>query len=138
MSMSAYNDSFPWMSYYGDYKFFEDRMRSHGKVMDVRNTGDGLYEIDLTDGRTLKVFICECYSYGMAEYYESVNKLGDLNAVVINSNWCGYTMDAKLHCRDHNVGLFDIRGFMAALNLRSYWEYLTEEEKKYFEKKGRI
>jgi hypothetical protein len=69
----------------------------------------------------------------LAEYHESVENLGNLNAVVINSNWCGYTMDVKLHCQKHEVGVFDIIGFMAALNLRNYWEYLTKEEKEYLE-----
>jgi len=124
------------MSYYGNYKFFEDRMRSHNKVADIQNTGEGLYEIDHVDGRALIVFICECYSFGIAEYYESVENLGDLNAVIINSNWCGYTMEAKFYCQEHNVGLFDIKGFMAALNLRNYWEYLTEEEKEYLKESG--
>lgn len=133
--MPAHNESFPWMSYYGNYRFFEDRMRYHNKVTDIRNTSKGLYEIDLTDGRTLIVFICECYSFGLAEYYESVDNLGALNAVVINSNWCGYTMDAKLYCREQNIGLFDIRGFMAALNLRNYWEYLTKEEEEILEER---
>ena len=133
--MPAHNESFPWMSYYGNYSFFEDRMRSHGKIVDLQNIADGLYVINLIDGRTLKVFICECYSYGMAEYYESVEELGDLNVVVINSIWCGYSMDVKRHCLEQNVGLFDINGFMAALNQRNYWEYLTPQEKEYFDKK---
>ena len=134
--MSAHNKEFPWMSYYGNYKFFEDRMKSHSRVSNLINTGAGLYEINLIDGRKLKTFICECYSYGIAEYHESVEKLGDLEAVIINSNWCGYSMDAKLHCQEHNVGLFDISGFMAALNISNYWEYLTKQEKEYLEKKG--
>lgn len=131
--MPAFNDSFPWMSYYGHYRFFEDRMQSHSKVANLRKTDEGLYEIHLIDGRTLVVFICECYSFGLAEYYESVDKLGDLNAVIINSSWCGYTMDAKIHCRENNVGLYDIKGFMAALSVKNYWEYLTEQEREYIE-----
>lgn len=134
--MPAHNKSFPWMSYYGNYKFFEDRMQSHRKVSNVQNADDGLYEVRLIDGRILKVFICECYSFGMAEYYETVEKLGDIDAVIINSNWCGYTMDAKRHGREHNVGLFDIGAFMAALNINNYWEYLTKQEKEYLKKKG--
>lgn len=106
-------------------------MQSHSKVSSIRETGEGLYEIDLIDGRALVVFICECYSFGLAEYYESVENLGNLDAVVINSNWCGYTMDAKLRCREQNVGLYDIKGFMAALNLKNHWEYLTKCEKDY-------
>jgi len=95
-----------------------------------------LYEIDHVDGRTLIVFICDCYSFGIAEYYESVETLGDLNAVIINSNWCGYTMEAKFYCQEHDIGLFGIKGFMTALNLRNYWEYLTEEEKEYLKENG--
>lgn len=131
--MPAPNDSFPWLSYYGNYRFFVERMLTHSKVTDVRNTGEGLYEIDLKDGRTLVVFICECYSFGLAEYLESVEKLGRLDAIVINSNWCCYTMDVKLHCKDQKVGIFDIKGFMAALNLNNYWEYLTQEEKEHLQ-----
>jgi len=106
-------------------------MRSHSKVSSIRETGEGLYVIDLVDRRTLVVFICECYSFGLAEYYESVENLGDLDAVVINSNWCGYTMDAKFHCQEQKVGLYDIKGFMAALNLKNHWEYLTKREKEF-------
>lgn len=128
--MPAHNNSFPWMSYYRNYKFFEDRMLTHNKVSQMRNTGEGLYEVDLNDGRTLVVFICECYSFGVAEYHESVENLGNIDAVIINSNWCGYTMDVKLYCQEQNVGVFDIKGFMAALNMKNFWEYLTKEERK--------
>ena len=134
--MPAHNDSFPWMSYYGNYRFFEDCMSTHSKVSNVRNTGDGLYDIGLKDGRTLTVFVCECYSYGIAEYQESVEKLGPLNAVVINSNWCGYSMDVKLSCQEREVGVFDIKGFMAALNRHDFWNYLTKDEKELL-KRGR-
>lgn len=130
--MPAHNKEFPWMSYYGNYKYFEDRMLSHSKVYNIRNIGDGFYDIKLIDIEKLRVFICECYSFGLAEYYESMEKLGELDAVIINSNWCGYSMEAKLHCREHKVGLFDISGFMAALNMKNFWEYLTKQEKEYF------
>ncbi len=136
--MPAHNESFPWMSYCGSYRFFEDRLQSHNKVSNVEETNTGLYEITLTDGRTLITFICECYSFGVAEYYESVGNLGSLNVVIINSMWCGYTMEAKVFCRGQNIGLFDITGFMAALNKNNYWEYLTESEKKHLEKNNQL
>lgn len=134
--MPAHNEEFPWMSYYGNYKFFEDRMRTHNKVHNIQNVGDGLYEIDLGEGKIKRVFICECYSFGMAEYYESEEKIGSIDAVIINSNWCGYTNEAKRYCLEHGVGLFDISGFMAALNKENFWEYLTEQEKEYFKRYG--
>ncbi|MEX5537202.1 hypothetical protein ABFV54_18965 [Pseudomonas syringae] len=126
--MAAQNKNFPWMSHYGEYKFFEERMRNHNKVSKLKNIQGGLYEILLKNGKTLKIFICECYSYGVAEYEETVQKLGPLDAIIINSNWCGYSSEAKSYCRERLVGLFDIRELMAALNLTRYWEYPTENE----------
>jgi len=116
------------MSHYGEYQFFEERMRNHNKVSKLKNIQGGLYEILLKNGKTLKIFICECYSYGVAEYEETVQNLGPLDAIIINSNWCGYSSEAKSYCRERLVGLFDIREFMAALNLTRYWEYPTENE----------
>ena len=114
------------MSHYEEYGFFEDRMRGHNKVSSLKNIQGGLYDLSLTNGKILKIFICECYSYGVAEYQETTQKLGQLDAIIINSNWCGYSPEAKLYCRERSVGLFKIREFMAALNLTRYWEYLTE------------
>ncbi|MDT3230136.1 MULTISPECIES: hypothetical protein [Pseudomonas] len=124
--MAAQNKNFPWMSHYEEYGFFEDRMRGHNKVSSLKNIQGGLYDLSLTNGKILKIFICECYSYGVAEYQETIQKLGQLDAIIINSNWCGYSPEAKIYCRERSVGLFKIREFMAALNLTRYWEYLTE------------
>lgn len=134
--MPAHNQSFPWMSYYGGYSFFERGMQLHEKVKYFKSVGDGVYTVILTDGRTLKLFICECYSFGVAEYYESVQKLGHLDVVIINSNWCGYSLEAKLHCQKDGIGLFNIGGFMAALNLANYWEYLTKDERQQIEREA--
>lgn len=136
--MPAHNDSFPWMSYYGNYHFFEQRMHGHNKVSAISTDGPGLYNIELTDGKKLKVFICECYSFGMAEYIESCENYGKLDAVIISSNWCGYSLDLKRHCMNENVGIYDIGGFMAAINKKDFWSYLTKYEKERFQEYGWI
>jgi len=83
-------------------------------------------------GDTLRVFICECYAFGVAEYLETAERLGNIDVVIINSAWCGYSLDAKLYCRNVNVGLFKIGEFMSALYLNDHWLHLTEEQKEYF------
>ena len=84
----------------------------------------------------LRVFVCECYSFGAAEYVEVIANLGKVDVVLINSAWCGYTLDAKRACRNDKVGLFKIGDFMAALNKPKVWEYLNEGEQEAFTKKG--
>lgn len=134
--MAAHNEVFPWSSYYGHYKFFEGLLSKHEKVSILTALGDGVYGLARPRGDTLRVFICECYAFGVAEYLEAIEKLGHLDAVIINSEWCGYSPDAKLHCRENSVGLFKIGEFMAALHRDDYWMYLTDREKEYFSKQG--
>ena len=113
-------------------------MNSHERITALNAKGGGVYDLKRGDGEVLRVFICECYAYGVAEYKDTVDNLGKINAVIINSAWCGYSPDAKFHCREQHVGLFKISEFMAALHRNDYWNYLTKDEKEYFEKQGWI
>ena len=108
-------------------------MFNHSRVALLNRQGDGIYELVREKGDTLRVFICECYAYGVAEYLETVENIGHVNVVIINSAWCGYSPDAKLYCREIGVGLFSIAEFMGALNIEQYWLYLTDEQKENFD-----
>jgi len=134
--MAGHSKSFPWPSYYGHYRYFEEQMDQHGKVASLKAEGNGVYQLVRTQGDTLRVFICECYAFGIAEYIETIEQLGHLDAVIINSAWCGYSHDVKRHCRDRSIGLFKIGGFMGALHRNDYWAYLTDHEEEYFKKQG--
>jgi hypothetical protein len=134
--MPAYSETFPWPSHYGHFNFFEQRMRSHSRVRDLEKKGDGRYRLIKTNDTALEVFICECYSYGTAEYLETTTNFGKLDAIIISSNWCGYSDDLKLQCRKERVGLFDIRDFMAALNRPDFWAYLNDWEMERFKERG--
>jgi hypothetical protein len=134
--MSARNKHFPWPSHYGHFRFFEQRMNTHSRLRELTPQDAGVYLLTRDDGTKIRTFICECYAFGVAQYLETVEKIGSVNAVVINSAWCGYTPDAKYYCREQQVGLFTIGEFMSALRQNEYWNYLTNEETEFFEKQG--
>jgi hypothetical protein len=113
-------------------------MGSHSRVLELNPLGQGRYRLTKNDGVVLEIFICECYSYGSAEYLETITKLGKLDAIIISSNWCGYTEELKMQCRDERVGLFNIRDFMAALNHPELWLYLSAWEEEKLKKRGLI
>lgn len=136
--MPARSEDFPWPSHYGHFNYFEDRMTGHSKVRALQRLDSGLYKVALSDSREIITFICECYSYGVAEYAETVAKLGKIDAVVINSNWCGYTGDLNAQCRDEGVGLFNIKDFMGALNQKDFWLYVSREEKEEMKRRGAL
>lgn len=60
------------MSYYRNYNVFKRNIATHSKVLDVKeiDASNGLYQI-VQEDRILKIFICECYSFGVAEYEEA-------------------------------------------------------------------
>lgn len=134
--MTAFSQDYPWLPYQGNYRFFENLLKSHDKISNFKKIQDGFYNIEINDGRILKIFICDCYSFGIAEYHEVVEQLGSINAIVINSNWCGYSPDVKQHCKDLKIGVFRIGGFMGAINTKNFWEYLTPEEKEAKKRNG--
>jgi len=101
--MPAKNEDFPWKPHYGHFNFFEERMRQHRSIKRLNSLRDGLYEIEKMNGDTLRIFICECYSYGVAEYIETKDIHGEIDDVVINSLWCEYTMEAKHFCFDESA-----------------------------------
>jgi hypothetical protein len=127
---------FPWPPYYGHFQFFEKRMRSHSQVSNLKALGNGLYEITTRNGDALRVFACECYSFGAAEYVETTEALGHLDVILINSAWCNYTLEAKRLCRTDKVGLFKIGDLMAALNRQGLHNHLTKDEREAFKKNG--
>jgi hypothetical protein len=136
--MPAYSSEFPWPSHYGHFNYFEDRMRGHNRVRELRRESDGVYDIIRTHGDMLRTFICECYSFGVAEYFEAVEMLGHLDAIVINSAWCGYTDEAKILTRERRVGLFKIPDLMGALHRPEYWDYFNEWEAQRLKKRGML
>lgn len=136
--MPAHNQNFPWLSYYENYHFFEQRLQEHTQISRWQSLDTGVYEITLSSNKSLKIFICECYIYGVAEYTETMQNLEDIDIIVINSNWCGYTDEVKFFCRDRQIGIFNIRDFMAALNQPNYWLYLSESDRQKYLEQGRI
>ena len=136
--MAAFSDTYPWPSHNGGFSFFEHRMRTHSRVASLVPMDTGLYLLATDTGKSLVVFICDCYSYGVAEYIETISKIGNVDVVIINSVWCGYTDDVKLQCREERVGIFNIKDFMGALNRPDYWLYLNEYDRERFKERGLI
>lgn len=130
--MPAANDKFPWLSYYKHYKFFEDILHQHSHVESFTQEEQSIYNI-VRQNDSLRIFICDCYVLGIAEAIEVIENVSKINAIIINSNWCQYSSDAKIYCRERKIGLFIIKEFMAALNCPEYWLYLTKDQKKQFQ-----
>ena len=136
--MPAQNKTFPWMAYYGHYNYFEKQMNNHNNITRWEMTPEGLYKVHRNHQDILNVFICECYIYGVAEYTKTIDEIGPIDCIVINSMWCSFTNEVKRICRNKGVLLCKITDFMGAMNFEEYSAYLSIDEKKKWEEKGWI
>ena len=113
-------------------------MSEHSRVQSFVHVDGPVYVITTNVGEKFRVFVCECYSFGAAEYMEVVQNIGEGGAVIISSNWCGYTDEVKLRCRKNGVGVFTIAEFMAALRKSNPSQYLTDAQEERFKEMGWI
>ena len=127
--MPSHSENFPWPSFYGNYRYFEHAVWDHRATLVLTEESPGVYEYRRQIGDSLRVFICDCYSFGLAEYQEVIDEIGDVDVIVINSGWCGYTQQAKEHCKSQKVGLFRFGEFMGAMNMREYWNYVAPDDR---------
>ncbi|WP_111858099.1 hypothetical protein [Acinetobacter sp. CFCC 10889] len=128
--MPTANIDFPWMSYYGNYNSFKRKISNHNKVINVVevDVANGLFDI-IQENRTLRIFICECYSFGVAEYEEALEHFENLDAIIINSTWCEYTPEVKEYCKEQRKGVFNLSEFFGAINFPSFWNYVSPDER---------
>jgi hypothetical protein len=126
--MPATNNDFPWMGHYGRYDYFERAIAEHSKVLGFEKEEEYLFAVALNDGRKLRVFICDCYSFDVADFEEVMAEVDAVDIIVINSNWCGYSNTAKSHSIKHKKGLFKYGEFLGAINYKKFWEYTPPEK----------
>lgn len=134
--MAAFSKNFPWISHSGNYKYFEDSLSFHDKIDYLKRVNEeGLYEIGLLNKNKLRIFICDCYFFGVADYHEVIEKVGKIDCIVINSLWCGYSSEVKEYCKLRKIGVFKFGEFIGAINLNNYWEYISKEERERLKRK---
>jgi len=112
-------------------------MWGNRRVTDLIEIDTAIYDVQRTFGDTIRIFICECYSFGAAEYIETMEKLEGINAIIIDSNWCNYTYDAKVMAFSDGVGLYKVVEFMHRIRDKDYLAP-SEDEIEIYKKSGVI
>lgn len=98
-------------------QFFEQAMRAHTRVRDVSAVDDHVYLLrrhgQLSD---VRVWVCDVYTLGIADYMAIRDAAPDTNAIVVLSQWNHYTPQARQQGKEDGVGIFKFGEFMSALH----------------------
>jgi hypothetical protein len=64
----------------------------------------------------VRVWVCDVYTLGLADYFKITQKDPELNAIVTMSGYNSWTREAKEQGYDDEVAVFKFGEFMGALN----------------------
>jgi hypothetical protein len=98
------------------FEFFETAIRGHSRVKRLARVADQAYVVERQSLPEVRVWLCDIYTLGVADYYAIRDADPEVNAIVVVSIWNSYTADAVQQARNDDVGIFTPKEFMSALH----------------------
>jgi hypothetical protein len=117
--------------YYTIPKFFEDRMRTHSMVAEIRKLDvEGEFVYEITRNRyddTIRVWLSDAYRFTEMDYFNrpAELKVGDYILIAKPEGGGGVTEQLIATTR---IGVGKLGELMGALNVRKMWTYVSPSE----------
>ncbi len=96
--------------------FFIRAVREHNRVTSVRQESPNLYIVERDGLSTVRVWLCDVYTLGVADYMHIRHEDPDVNCIVTISGFNSWTWDAKEAGYDDGVAVFKFGEFLGALH----------------------
>lgn len=121
-------------------EFFYNIISNHSKVKNIEQIGVPLFSIEKKNGDTLTALLVDIYIIGDAEILDLMSKYANIDAIINISMWNEYAYSAKEIAREHEIGLFEIKEFMGALNCvsrKAFLNYIPPHEREENKKRNK-
>jgi hypothetical protein len=115
-----------WNVSYSTISFVERALLGHAKVASFKRSDDIVFDIQLKDGKHLKMLLLNEYTLGLAAIHRALAEFPGIEYIVTGANWNGYTKEAKQYGKENDLGLFVLGEFFGSL----YWS----NPKQYYQK----
>ena len=96
--------------------WFERKMEEHTRVRNVRAEGPQTYVIERKNMSSVRVWLCDVYTLGVADYEAIRAADPKIDAIVVLSIWNHYTPQVKAEGKGAGVGIFNPGELMSALH----------------------
>ena len=102
-------------------------------VQGVQREGGQSILVRRIERPALRTFMTNIYIVGLADVHEIFTEINNLDAIVTMSAWNSYTAEAKVLCRERNVGLFTFKEFLGAVYYvgSRYLDYIPPDEREH-------
>ena len=105
-------------------RFFEQAMRGHDKVVNIKKLSDSYYEITRRGLSTIRVFVSNYYALSLSDYYDVKDDYSDIDCLITISKWNSVTNEAYIQGKNNLVGVFTMEEFLGALNVDRPYTYI--------------
>ena len=103
--------------------FLGSLLATHPNVVEVTRSNDIQFDIARKRGGPIRLVCLNEYVCGLARVLETKEAFPGANLIYVGGVWNSYTQDAKRHCRDAQVGLFNAKEITGALHRNDFWRY---------------
>lgn len=98
-------------------EFFLGTIGGHDKVASIEQESQNVFVITRLGGLSdIRVWVCDVYTLGIADYLKIARSDPNLDAIVTMSGYNSWTREAKEKGFEEGVGVFKFGEFMGALN----------------------
>jgi len=108
-------------------------------VADVSRESNQVIYVERTSHPPIRIYMTNTYIVGLADVYEIVRQVDDLDAIVTMSVWNSYTGEAETACKDEGIGLFTFKEILGAVFYRGkkFLDYIPPREREENQRPGR-
>ena len=108
-----------WDSYpsFASQDFFREIMEGHSKVREVTRQSPSRWDLVMSTGKILKVFITDVYTFSLSDYSALRAQHRDVDVIVSASNWNHFSTAASEQSEQDGVATLMLgRELMGALH----------------------
>jgi hypothetical protein len=97
-------------------EWFEQMLQQHARVEAFKPAGDQVYVIARDQLPDVRLWLCDVYTLGIADYEAIRSADSAVDGIVVLSQWNHYTPEAKERGASEAVGVFKPGELMSALH----------------------
>jgi hypothetical protein len=113
---------------YAQISWINRLLQGHPNTSTVIRSNDIQFDVTRKRGSDIRLVCLNEYSCGLGRIFEAQEEFPGVNLIYVGGNWNSYTLEAKTHCLDSKIGLYNTNEMSGALHRNDFWAYHKKDK----------